>query len=481
MNYKIAIIATIMVIAAAGLCTISADASSDEADSIAIPRNIAIISIDEPSEMNTRLDGTTQIVTSVSDISSISSGTKAVILDTAWIDATDSTTVSETIDSLVADHKVVVSPSVDVFTNDDSSITMTGFSSSASLYSYYYDPVKDSNVCCSFEGSTFESSVRMLTNWINDNTDTLLDANRIDAVNAAYVGSGLAQWGTELATVVYKECDDYGDMNISTCYYPLMENNPDYNYYYTRYHVQTVPDDNRYTCDIRTSTQLISSHKILQYAPTTSPETSTVGVNLGVSSDGVISAGVSWSYSIGSVTVHDESNEKNRLFSIWHDVDETKNVGSDSYYVEPGKLVRVTCVEGTKTGNYVGSDHYEVNFAKKVKTGIFGQNTKYEIKTFSTDVGVICKTNPHTMTIYINGADEYIYHYEDPGYDFTQPRTQEVSDGGYVTLYEPDVTKTNCTFIGYATNPNATTAEYQTGESIKMFNDMSLYMIWEEA
>lgn len=166
MNYKIAIIAAIAMVAAIGLCTISADASSDETDSIAIPGNIAVISVDEPSEMNMKLDETTQVITSVSDIGS---NTKAIILDAAWIDATDSTTVSETIDSLVADHKVVVSPSIDVFTNDDSSITMTGFSDSASLYSYYYDPVKDSNVCCSFEGSTFESSVRMLTNWINDN------------------------------------------------------------------------------------------------------------------------------------------------------------------------------------------------------------------------------------------------------------------------------------------------------------------------
>ena len=58
------------------------------------------------------------------------------------------------------------------------------------------------------------------------------------------------------------------------------------------------------------------------------------------------------------------------MLDIRHNIDESKNVGSSTYFVEPGKLIRVD--EGEA---YVGVDTYKSQFChKKILVGFCGYN-----------------------------------------------------------------------------------------------------------
>lgn len=133
-------------------------------------------------------------------------------------------------------------------------------------------------------------------------------------------------------------------MNVNTDYFALNEDNHQYNYFYTHYCIQSVPDDGCSTADLNVYTKLGEECRILDYAPTTSSGTSTAGVDLGVSSDGVISANISWSYSVSDVEVIDRSNFGTNEFRINHDLNEDSNVGSNTFMAEPGKSSVSTAV-----------------------------------------------------------------------------------------------------------------------------------------
>ena len=476
--YKVSI-AIVFAITIMGCSITVLAASPTEADEHIQLDGLFLLSADNSSDFANSILSSQECVET--DYSMMSEKYDTVIIDSSWVEKRGLDATNVIVDDGMRKGSIVVSPLKDVFVNETSPVSMSAFAYEADLFALFYDMENNRYVCSSFAGSSLTLSTTMLEKWINEFThhpkyDTV--HNSIETIDA----SSYSNWGTELVSSVYKECEGYGWMNVNTCYFPLNEDNSDYNYYYTRYHVQTVPDTSSgsRTADIRMSTQLADSHKIMYYAPTTTEGATTVGINLSVSTDGVVSAGVSWSYSIADVKVYDRSNEGTHLFSIWHDVNEGRPVGSSSYYVEPGKLVRVDCNADTKTGNYYGNDYYEVGFGKTVTSGIIIKKERFEVKTFSANVGVICKANPKTLTTYYNGADYPCYDV-DPEPDYTVPEIREVSKGGYIELPEPNVGKTGKVFIGYSTNPYSTSPEYHVGDSIRMFDNKTIYMIWGNA
>ncbi len=401
---------------------------------------------------------------------------KTVIIDPSWIEASRQSTINNTVFNLVQQGKTVAGNDVSIFVNETSNLPMVGFSDDADLYSICYKESKW--ICCSFTGGSPVQSIQELGNWIEkQNTPTSQMAQNTGPENAV-INSNYAQWGTELLCESYKYCNGYGWLNINTSYFPLNENNVSYNYYYTKYNIQTVPDNNRRTSEVGVYSKLFQGHKILDYAPTTSAGTTTVGVNIGVNSDGVVSAGVSWSYSISDVIVVDSTNYGTREFSLNHELDIGKSVAKNTYTVKPGKVVRVDCNDFTKTGNYVATDKYTVEFCKR-ETGWLGLHPSWVYNTFEQNIGVICKSNPHTLTVMHNGADGFMYWDEDPTYDITIPDVYTVSDGGHVTLYDVDVTKTGHRLAGFSTSLNSGVIQYHVGDVLTMRNDMTLYLVWE--
>ncbi len=100
-----------------------------------------------------------------------------------------------------------------------------------------------------------------------------------------------------------------------------------------------------------------SNYFLSDYSPTTTSGATTVGVSIGVSAGeggAQVSASQSWSYTISDVVVHDQSDYSQELAKWWHDVNEGKAVGSDTYQIEPGATIRNTIYCGGHTPLRVG-------------------------------------------------------------------------------------------------------------------------------
>ena len=210
----------------------------------------------------------------------------------------------------------------------------------------------------------------------------------------------------------------------------------------------------------------------LFHAPTTTPGNSTVTVSIGteVGLPDIVGANVSvsWNYSVPDVVVNDRSNTGVGLIDIWHDVDEDENVGEYTYYIEPAKLMKVDCQNGS--GYCIQRDEYSIQFCKNVW---FWK----EFSTVNKTLVVYYVGLPHTLTIDSNGADGSIYEDEDPSI-FEDVYSTVHSEGTYVTLWDPEYYKIGYTFVGFSTNPESTVADYPINGTIQLLDDTTLYMVW---
>ncbi|MDV3103949.1 hypothetical protein [Thermococcus waiotapuensis] len=181
------------------------------------------------------------------------------------------------------------------------------------------------------------------------------------------------------------EFSPYGILSVHDRLYMLGESNPTYNWFVYQFVVQTEPGDLYWkngwrNADLWNSIDVDEynppSH-LSDYSPTTTTGTSTVTVSVSasVADSPEVSAGMSWSYSISDVVVHDLSSFSRELASWWHDIDEGKFVGKDSFRIQPGALIRVPQAPGT----YLWKVEYGGQWGKK-KVGdycIFGHCLSY--------------------------------------------------------------------------------------------------------
>lgn len=468
---KMGIVMTIVIASIMLMCTITPtiDASDKEIND----NTVALIdfyseniSIDELPKNG---------ITTTEQIDSICEST--VLVSNEWYNSNGPRNASKIVTKLLNNDNIVVARgNPTTFTNEYSEQPLVAFAEDADIYAMYHDGNNNRTVCCSISAGSIEKSIEKLNLWSHD-----VRASKPDFRNntAKAISSNANAWGTELLCNSYKYFDDYGWLNITTCYFPLVEDNARYNYYYTRYDMQSVPDSNRYTADLNVKATLGDTCTILDYAPTTTEGQTTIGVDLSLNSDGVIGAGLSWSYSSNDVKVRDESNVATNLFYIKHDINEYAAVGSNTYKAQPGKIVRVDCQSFAMTGSYASVDEYEIVFGKKVQTGIIIKKETMQLSSFSLNVGVLCRYNPHTVTVDTNGADDHELLYEEPYLlDPSEPYSITVSDGGRVDIDRDYYLKTGYTFVGFSTNKNASVAEYGTSLRIIPSSDLYLYMIW---
>ncbi len=164
----------------------------------------------------------------------------------------------------------------------------------------------------------------------------------------------------------------YGVLSVNDRLYMMNDMNPFYNWFVYRFVIQTEPGDLYWKNGWRNSDLWNSidveaynppSH-LSDYNPTTTSGVSTVSVSVSasVSDDPEVSVGMSWSYSLPDVVVHDLSSFSRGIASWWHDIDQSKFVGEDSYKIEPGAMIRVPQAPGT----YLWKVEYGAQWAKKV-------------------------------------------------------------------------------------------------------------------
>lgn len=403
------------------------------------------------------------------------SNSKAVLLDQSWIDRNGIAKTNQVVADQLAKGVIVAGTDISTFTNKSSQLPLMGFSEDADIYAMYYDKGNDRFVCCSIDAGSSELSMQKFKDWVISSNVSVTTKPSVTPAT----GSDYAKWGTELLTACYKYYNGYGWQNINTSYFPLVEDNANSNYYYyTKYDVQSVPDKGSQTCGINVYSKLSDSHRILDYGPTTTTGSTTVGVSLGVNSEGVVSAGVSWSYTVSDVIVRDSTNYGTNEFCIRHDLNKDSMVSSNTYTVKPGKVVQVSCNGSNKTGDYDAIDCYEVVFGKDVKSGPLGLQTKFEKKSFNIEMRVVVKSNQHAPTILSDEADAS--KHEDGGYDFehTMPIIKRVSDVGKITPDDTGLIRTGYGYAGHSTNKADIVAQHAIGEVQAFRSNTMLDPMW---
>lgn len=397
---------------------------------------------------------------------------KAVIIDQSWSASKTAAEVNTAVKELVDGGHVITSVGTYSIFADNPLLPFIAFADDADVFSIYYSSDNDRYVCYSADGKDQENSIEKTYCWINEEINGLNVIENVPNGNSPL--SLDFPWGTEYESRIDAYLSGYGWMYVRTIYFALQESNARYNYYYAHYLQQSVPDSNRYTADIYTYTRNYQENlDIINYGPTTTEGQTTVGVSFSLGySDGVSGeVSASWSYSINDVVVKDRTRLGEGIFDIWHDVNEDMNVGKYSYKAEPGKLMKVDCESGGKSGYCIQRDIYSIQFCKK---GLFGSKT---FSTLEKQAIVFFKGLPHTLTIDSNGADGSIWDLLEPG-SFIPVEVETHSEGTYVKLYDREYYRNGYIFKGFSTNPSATTAEYNIGDEVRIMNDVTLYAVW---
>ena len=96
-------------------------------------------------------------------------------------------------------------------------------------------------------------------------------------------------------------------------------------------------------------------------ATTVGSSSTTVNIALNAGFDVSVAAGLSWTYSISDVVVYNYSDIAIKKLDIRHNVDESKDVGTTTFFAEPGKIVKLNA------GNtYTSTDTYKSQFCHKM-------------------------------------------------------------------------------------------------------------------
>lgn len=157
-------------------------------------------------------------------------------------------------------------------------------------------------------------------------------------------------------------CGGHGTFSVNTEHFKLKESDPEYNYYLSEYHLTTVPNkgDLRGTADITIRSDNFSNgSRLFRFEPNTTNGVTTFSFSI-MPGEFFLGFTYSRSYETPDVVVHNKCDPSKGLFEIWHDVNERENVGRDTYFVEPTKLVIVDSQK--ESGVYSGIDTYKVNF-----------------------------------------------------------------------------------------------------------------------
>ena len=127
--------------------------------------------------------------------------------------------------------------------------------------------------------------------------------------------------------------------------------------------------------------------------------------------------------------------------------------------------------------------------SKKLNTNTFTREGYTFAGWATSDTGIVVYTDGQSVknltsvakgTVYLYAvweADTYIVTYDANG-GSGAPSSQTKTHGVSVTLSATKPTRTGYTFLGWSTNPTATSAIYQSGDSFSDNDDTTLYAVW---
>jgi len=220
-------------------------------------------------------------------------------------------------------------------------------------------------------------------NWVNRTNSIsepapipLAQADREELGLARTSSGGSAYWN-EFGSDEWNSGDAYspkGQFNVQRRYLRLMNDNSyTYGWYSCIVQLQTVPGyvayggngwrASHHYADMPLD-EIYSSQTLIDYDPTTTSGTGTMGYSIGVTagqSGASVSASFSESYSITDVKVHDYSNFYYDQVKWGHNINESRDAGKYTYYAKPGYTFRTS---NSMPGLVYG--YYQVCWAKKI-------------------------------------------------------------------------------------------------------------------
>lgn len=182
--------------------------------------------------------------------------------------------------------------------------------------------------------------------------------------------------GFRIYTFTYA-CDDFGKISSRTEYSVIEDTSDDYNFYLAHYKLQGIPNGGHsksmlgVEADVNADSTYGQYQTLLDYGPTTSSGTTTVGFSAGIGAGYeplTVTAGfqASWSYALDDVFSIDRSDFEGNYFNVDYDINECTPAGYNTLLVQPG-LVASASESGD--GNYHVVDHYRAQFCNVVLHG----------------------------------------------------------------------------------------------------------------
>ena len=399
---------------------------------------------------------------------------EALLIGKGWLNSQEVTKVkSDVLKTVLSGTPVIaINNNVEVFDNFEDKLSYC-FDETAFVNAAYYNAEEDVMYCYSGSLETEQKSLEGVSKWLSNlNTSSSLDIVTVET----------GDWSPSINSVVEKNFGEWGSVNIQNEYRYLMEDNYSYNYYCGLHAIEVVPKSNHRTVSVETNFSLANldlnnKDRILySYAPDGTNGVTTVGVNfsIGYASKSGLSAqaGISWSYGVQDITVHNYSNKNEGEFHLVHEFNTTKDAAKETRVIAPGHMVIVKCDDGvSNNGDYVGRDIFIFTFEK---TRI---NNKIEKASFTVDLGPNLHANPADLTIDGNGATG---NEVNDGPYTGDTVTWTYSQGSHLLLSDEHYYKTGYRALGYSTNPLATKPTYHFGDTMKITSDTTLYYVWEK-
>ncbi|MDR3281987.1 MAG: hypothetical protein LBS92_00025 [Candidatus Methanoplasma sp.] len=351
-------------------------------------RNTVVFSDDAfLSDLKDSLVDHTSKVDATSGFSSVETG-DIVVIDESWIYQSNKQQVNAGIVETIQKHAplVFVGESSYLFKESGIPFQSAGYSDDEVVYCLYKnaDGVEfslsvesedvSSAVAIAYSWADVLSSsddpyddVRTFS-WMRSEADSNDVAPDVEETRLSPLGStpGTAYWGFLAFKSSVTTCGSYGAIAQTTEVYKLQDfNDPQYDYYSFHYYQygEPVASNGYRIADMYLTGTYSSTITLIGHSPTSTSGSSSAGVSLGlgVSVNGPSgSASLSWSYSVSDVVLSNQSQLSTNVVNFWHDVNESKAVGS-GYSTQPSTTVKVQ-----KNASYLHCDVHSIQFCKEV-------------------------------------------------------------------------------------------------------------------
>ena len=325
------------------------------------------------------LKGSTSKIAISNDLSLCTSNQIAVI-DGDWISAQNKEIVTNQTHDLIFQGTPVItvanSPELLIDSNKNG---FSSYAADAKVYGIYTDPSTGDQYCMSVVCEDIDEALLRAYNW----ADNMISEN---STSSSYDDETNLSWSVKYGCETFYQCinkdnKDFGWANIRTHHYKLLDVSDDYEYYYTQFKLDIIPNENRLTgshpiaiadstirSDVRADPTYGEYQEMMRYSPVRDSGISSAHIYPLYTAEFKPDAGVStggnvndvWSYSVSDIVVHDKSLIGEKL-EMWYDINENAAVGKTTCVIEPEHVVRCKNIDGGD-GKYHATDKYEIVF-----------------------------------------------------------------------------------------------------------------------